>query len=118
MILGVEIALIVFGIMALAKGELKIGKTKSVKGGAARLLGLVGLLPIPLALVIILGMKLTQDQQTTAILIELGIVVACAVVMFGVGAALATPIEEPVHRRARNVEGEDMLDLSNDSRRS
>jgi hypothetical protein len=52
MILGMEIAMFVIGIMALVRGKLKLGKNKEVTGTPARLLGLIGFVPIPLAIVL------------------------------------------------------------------
>ena len=52
MILGIEIALIVVGILALARGRMTLSKTKVVVGAPARLLGLLALTPLPLAFMI------------------------------------------------------------------
>ena len=49
MILGIEIALLFFGISALIRGKFSAGKNKVVTGSKARVLGVICLLPLPLA---------------------------------------------------------------------
>ena len=47
MILGLEIGLIIYGIIALVKGRMKFGENKVVEGLPARLLGVLALTPLP-----------------------------------------------------------------------
>jgi hypothetical protein len=49
MILGAEIALIIYGIYALVRGSFSLGKGRSVTGNKARILGLLCLVPLPLS---------------------------------------------------------------------
>jgi hypothetical protein len=49
MILGAEIGLFVYGIIALIRGQFSIGKAKTVYGADARILGAISLLPLPIA---------------------------------------------------------------------
>jgi hypothetical protein len=85
MILGLEIGMLIAGIMALAQGKLTLSKKQVVEGVAARLAGVVLILPVPLAFTacFVLGyMRAAQrlsvtspDFQLQATLLELGIVV-------------------------------------------
>jgi hypothetical protein len=50
MILGIEIGLLIFGILALARGTFSVGKEKKVTGWRARVLGLICLTPFPVAI--------------------------------------------------------------------
>ncbi len=49
MIIGAEIGLLIYGIIALIKGQFSMGKGKKVQGSSARVLGIICMLPIPLA---------------------------------------------------------------------
>ncbi len=49
MILGVEIALLLYGLYALFTAKYAIGKGRTVTGGKARILGGLCVLPLPLA---------------------------------------------------------------------
>src|SRR4051812_44818645 len=49
MIAGVEIGLLLCGLLALASGKLMVSGTTMVRGAAARLLGLVLMAPLPLS---------------------------------------------------------------------
>ena len=109
MILGMEIGLAIVGLIALFGGKFTISKTKVVQGMPARLLGLLALTPFPLALVVVLGYvaanapanpeQFVKDNQWTLIGIEAGIVITIAVLLFVIGAAVATNPEETRKRR-------------------
>ena len=49
MILGGEIALIIYGIYALIRGSFRVGKGRNVTGNKARILGFLCLVPMPLS---------------------------------------------------------------------
>jgi hypothetical protein len=49
MIIGAELGLLIYGIIALIKGQFSMGKGKKVQGSSARVLGIISLLPMPLA---------------------------------------------------------------------
>ncbi|MBN2006747.1 MAG: hypothetical protein JXA21_25560 [Anaerolineae bacterium] len=49
MILGAEIALLVFGLYALFTAKYPMGKGRTITGGKARILGTLCVLPLPLA---------------------------------------------------------------------
>jgi hypothetical protein len=105
MILGLEIALVIMGLMALIRGKMKMGKNREVTGIPARLLGLVGLLPMPMAIVLNIGYvamlmasgelidpaTYTRDHMWAAVGIEAGCALGCALFMCVVGAILARP---------------------------
>jgi hypothetical protein len=104
MILGIEIAMIVVGLLALVRGKMTISKNKVVTGAAARLLGLVALTPLPVAFaavalyVAVSGVgdpeRFVEDNKLTIMLIEAGVVIGIAILVFGIGAAIGRPPEE------------------------
>ena len=58
MILGAEIGLLIYGIYSLATGKYSLSKGKVLTGGKARLLGVLCMLPLPLAFItgVLLGL--------------------------------------------------------------
>jgi len=101
MILGIEIVLLIVGLCALVTGKLTLGKNRVVHGPAARLLGLVAVIPIPLAFLggLFAGAAMSGGGQNpldsssrwifTAI--EAVLVLVCLIVVFGVGSLIAAP---------------------------
>jgi hypothetical protein len=97
MILGLEIGMLVLGILALVKGKLTLSKSLVVEGVAARIAGFIFLLPIPLAFVVGFAIGFNQGLrgkaydasqfQWTMIGVELACVAGCFVL--GVVIALA-----------------------------
>jgi hypothetical protein len=65
MILGIEIGLLIFGILALVRGTFSVGKEKKVTGWRARVLGLVCLTPFPVAITagIVIGVMAALNGQ-------------------------------------------------------
>lgn len=118
MILGMEIGLAIFGILALVRGKMTISKTKVVVGAPARLLGLFALTPLPLAFMAGViyavregggnpqGFVANDNARLTLALIEGGIVVGVAIVVFAIGAMIAVPPQE-AERRERTEYDED-----------
>jgi hypothetical protein len=116
MILGIEIAMLVIGLLALVRGRMTISKSKVVTGAAARLLGLVALTPLPVALAAV-GLyvaaaggaadpeRFVEDKRVTITLIEAGVVIGIAILVFGIGAAIGRPPEP-----ARSDDDEDEED--------
>jgi hypothetical protein len=121
MILGIEIAMIVVGLIALFRGKLTISKTKVVEGIPARLLGLLALTPIPVVIAVGLAYtilsnpadpeKFVEENKTTLVVIEVVIVLGIAILVFGIGAALG---KDPTARR--RDEEEDEYDDERDDR--
>ncbi len=120
MILGMEIALLVLGILALATGKLTLTRTRVVRGWPARLLGLLAILPLPLCFLVgfILGFITVargqpfdvQAQRLTLSLIEAGITLLCLVALYGIGWFLADDLAaevEPSRRRRRRSKERD-----------
>jgi uncharacterized protein (TIGR03000 family) len=95
MILGMEIALFCLGLYALVTGKMTLGKNRVVHGAAARMLGVIALLPVPLAvfvgLVICVVMgpgalsPANPSNRWLAFAVEGGAIVFCVVVIYGVG---------------------------------
>jgi hypothetical protein len=114
MIQGVEIALLVIGLLAIIRGKLTISKTKVVTGAAARLLGLIALTPLPVALAAVAlymavsGVgdpeRFADDNRMTLMLIEAGVVIGIAILVFGIGAAIGT---DPARDQADEDDEED-----------
>lgn len=124
MILGIEIAMIIVGLLALVRGRMTISKNKVVTGAAARLLGLVALTPLPVAFA---GVALyvaasapgdperfVEDNKFAIMGIEAGVVIVIAILVFGIGAAIGRPPEDKrdddddrPRRRTRREEEDD-----------
>lgn len=110
MILGLEIGMLIFGFIGLVTGKLKLSAGNEVEGAPARLLGLVAILPLPLALVtgFCIGLSMgprVHDMQGTFLVIELGLVGICALIVFGGGAMVAGSqrVERDSRRRRFDV---------------
>jgi hypothetical protein len=99
MILGIEIALLVVGILALVRGKLPLDNKRAVYGLPARFLGLVALTPMPLSFLAIMVYtasqisagdpatvdRFVQDNKFTLILIEAACTIGVAVFVFVFG---------------------------------
>ena len=93
MILGAEIALFVMGVYALVTGKLLHSKnaTTTVRGWPARVIGIICLLPIPVAFAVsavvaavfvMQGKPVTQDSFFwVGTGIEAGVLVLCVIAM-------------------------------------
>lgn len=109
MICIVEIAMLVMGIIACVKGEVKLSRRKVVSGPAARILGVIMMLPLPVAFMVgmVLGFQAAArgeagPDMATAVIAELvvvGVVVVTAVVF-----AMATA-KDPTKMPPRPVGG-------------
>jgi peptidoglycan/LPS O-acetylase OafA/YrhL len=82
MILGIEIGLLIFGILALARGTFSVGKEKKVTGWRARVLGLICLTPFPVAITVMAALN-GQGEPDYRVLagVEVVIVVAICVLV-------------------------------------
>lgn len=130
MILGLEIGLLIFGLVALVRGKFTLSKSKVVEGAAARLLGLLALTPLPLALAVVFlyvaasapgnPEKFAEDNKLTIALIEAGVVIGIAVLVFGIGAALGKDPAEARRRKKkrRDEDDDDEEDYDQPRRRS
>ena len=126
MIIGIEIAMAVIGILALVRGKMTISKHKVVLGVPARLLGLLALTPLPVAFVLVIGFiamkgpadpeKFAQDNKLTITAIEAITVIGLGVVVFGIGAVIGVdPAEaERLERRRRRRRYEEEDDFEED----
>lgn len=109
MILGAGIALIVVGIMALIRGQMKFSNTKVVTGTPAYVLGVLSLFPLPLALAAASIYSAGQfaknpgrdpdDMMWTVIGIQAAIVLGGGVLICIVGFAIGRPPEKERRRR-------------------
>src|SRR4051812_46940576 len=116
MILGMEIALAIIGLLALVRGKMTISGKKVVVGVPARLLGLLALSAVPLVFAVgILYVvveapndpeQFAEDNKMVIFAIEAGVVIGVAILVFGLGAALAISPEE-AERRERGTAYED-----------
>ena len=100
MILGAEIGLLVMGLWVLIKGEYPIAKGKKLRGGGARLCGVLCLLPIPVSVLVgfVMGFvlvangtdmqQLQRDAQRYGLVIEIGVLVLVVVVVSMLGKSL------------------------------
>jgi hypothetical protein len=120
MILGLEIGLLIFGLIALIRGKMTLTKTKVVEGVPARLLGLLALTPLPIAILVGIGFvlvvapanpekaaKIADDNKLTLALVEAGIVIFITVLVFGIGAAIGKNPEEARRKKKRRRDEEE-----------
>ena len=90
MLIGAEVALLVLGLYALFTGKLLLRSKPPVTGWRARIIGIIYLLPIPLAfiagiLITIVWVFSRHDQKDRALFwyvtgTEAGILVVCVVI--------------------------------------
>jgi hypothetical protein len=113
MILGMQIGMLIYGIMTLTSGKLTLSKTRVVSGPLARYLAFLLLAPVPLAYTAhgflhadfaTRGKKVGNDStfRWTMIGVEAGITVLCLAIVYGVGFACA---ENPMKRKEDEAEG-------------
>jgi hypothetical protein len=129
MLLIIEIALLVMGIMALARGEIKLSQRKVVTGAPARLIGLLAMAPLPIAFAIgfIHGVmhgaqagpnndpvKFAKDNMLFYAMIEAGILLVVGVLLVTI--ALACAKDPRDLKRARREEQYDDDEWENDRR--
>jgi len=128
MILGIEIALIVVGLIGLVTGKLPLDKSHAVHGWPARLLGLVALTPIPLSTLAIMAYlavnapttdpvalnQFVADNKLNMVIIEAAIAIGVAFTVFGFGRLFARPTEvetvQPVRWQDRAKPADDVDD--------
>jgi hypothetical protein len=115
MILGLEIGLIIVGILALVRGRIQLSKGKTVQGAPARLLGLLALTPLPVAFFVImvytlantdinrpdLVEKWAEDNKWTLTAIEAGVVIGIGVLFIILAAVMGKPVAEIEHEVKR-----------------
>ncbi len=116
----VEIACLVFGIIILAKGKVSLSAKKEVRGGPAYIIGLLLLAVFPLAVVIGLVVGLQKAKQggpmqfdLSLVLIDVGVVVGCALPALLIALATAKP-KRRKRRRSREEEDYDDYDDRHD----
>lgn len=104
-LLFIEVGLVIFGLIGLISGKLSLGKHYVVRGAAARWLGAVAMLPLPLSLGVgvIVGIILVArggaigpgalviDDSTKLVLglIEAGITFGCLIAVYAIGIPIA-----------------------------
>lgn len=103
MILGLEIGMLIAGILALVRGRVAWGKARAVTGPAARVIGVVLLLPIPLAFAVgfaigfesgLRGQQLSAADKEFITLTEVVITVACLLVALAISGVTSKPTTE------------------------
>jgi hypothetical protein len=112
MCLIAEIAMLIFGIIALATGKIKLSRNVVVRGPMARVIGLVLMAPIPLSLAVGLAIGtafVIKGKTVTEVpwgirLIEPVIALICGVVALVMGRAFKSP---PAPKRRRPDEFDD-----------
>jgi hypothetical protein len=101
MILGLEIAMLIMGIIAIRTEKLTFSKTKVVTGPLARLLGYVLVAPLPLAFLLLAAIDLQyaangkvvpgdSKYMWMKIGIEAMIVIGCGLAVCAIGLSNAT----------------------------
>jgi hypothetical protein len=125
MILGLEIGLLIGGILALVRGKMNFSKNKVATGAPAYIAGVIMLLPIPLAFGIIFcygffvgargGVIDEKSLRTTAIIIEVGIVLLCLAIAMLIAVIYGEPpLEASRKKRRERFEDEDFEEEDED----
>ncbi len=110
MCIGLELGLVVFGIFALVKGRFSVSRSKVVAGTAARVMGVLALLPIPLAIVVHTLYAAasirsgTEMDRAAAQDVDGAITIGVVVLLLVVGIALGKPKQPPQLPQAFPVE--------------
>lgn len=109
MICGLEIAMLVMGILALVQGKVQLGQGYGLAGAPAYLAGVVMLLPIPAAFVFIVVLNANYASKGYAeippgdawipIAGEAAIAVLALLVVAGIAVACAGPLPTGPRRR-------------------
>jgi hypothetical protein len=111
----VQIAMLVMGVIAIVKGQIKLSPRRVVDGVPARVIGVVLIMPLPLALFLgfVVGFGLAAqgknvDRNTMLIVspIDIGVVVLALVISLIIGLATSHPVE----KRRRREEYDDYDD--------
>jgi hypothetical protein len=95
MLLGIEIAMAVLGIAALASGRLRLSERSVVVGARARLLGFVAMIPGLLAAFFFLRFVFNDEVQPWLLMAQLGAIVGCAVAIYCLGLRWAVVTDPP-----------------------
>jgi hypothetical protein len=113
MIIGAEVALLIIGLYALIAGKLPTNNKARhvVQGWPARVIGIICLLPIPLAFLVCMGVAMllvAQGQVVTpdsffwvGTAIEGSMIVLCLVVVAVLSHVYRTPVEPPQSEEGR-----------------
>ena len=123
MILGFQIGLIALAIYALATGKLPVTKSLAVHGLGARLIGLIGFIPLPLSFAVglFIGMKLIaaggdqrelETMKWTLMGIEAAITLGSGLLLYVLGWIFAEPVAQK--RRPPHYEDRDDFRQLND----
>lgn len=115
-LLFLEIGMLIGGFVVLVKGRFTLGKNRVVTGVAARLAGLVMILPLPLAFLVLLliavhagqsGQPVNyQEMQGSLSLLELAITVICFLMAVLIGLIYGQPPAEEAVPPGDRAEGE------------
>jgi len=107
MIIGAEVALLIIGLYALFTGKLPTNKKSkhTVQGWPARVIGIIGLLPLPLSFVVATGVAMLfvlQGREVThesffwvGTAIEGSTVLLCVAAIVIISRVYRTPLEQP-----------------------
>jgi WD40 repeat protein len=124
MILGLEIGMLLAGLYALFRGRLPLNRHRVVRGAAARLTGVILLLPLPLAFVVVAAYTLLTYPGTgragsptfdvPAVLLEAGCALACLVGALALAFGFSRPQEgeaEPRRAAGGSEAAEDVVEV-------
>jgi len=94
-----EIILAIYGLWVLITGKMKLSASKVVEGTPARLISLIMLAPFPVSFMIGMAIGIwaaangqnVGDLTMPLLIVELVIVVGCAILAFSIAHAIAKP---------------------------
>lgn len=125
--LVIAIAVALYSFYVVIAGKMRVSSNREVRGTPARLIGLIGLLPIPLVLFCVFGIDLVfavlgedldrEPRRKWAVGVEMVGLAVCVVVMLVLGSCLAQPLEGKSNRSARRSRDDDDYDEEERPRR-
>jgi hypothetical protein len=126
MLLLYEIGLGIFGLITVIRGKMALSSTKVVEGIPAYMLGILAMVPLPLAFTIglVVGFmhakdgnefKLDNENQLMFAVIELGICLVVSALVFGIGASIG---KKPNKKRKKHWDDDDDENWDDRIRRS
>jgi Na+/H+-dicarboxylate symporter len=97
--------MLIFGILALVKGEFSLTRDRVVDGWPARIIGIVLMIPMPLGFCIGFAIGVATAAQKkelnpmTLLPLDVGLVITCLLVALGIAVATAHPRRKKRRRK-------------------
>jgi hypothetical protein len=124
MLLILEIAMLIAGIVALVKGEFNLTRNKVVRGAVARVIGVLLLAPLPIAFAIVFAVAARhtvqgRDPNDTGLRLTYALIEIGVIALFGVTAIVVAAFnaEAPKRKKRKRRDEEDEEEYEEPPRR-